>query len=69
MPDLRIPEINRVCIAGSLGHAPELRHSSDGTPVCEFSVAIAKRWKQKDGTTGQRASIITSQREARCNGS
>lgn len=54
MSDLRLPDINRVQIAGRLGHAPELRHSSDGTPVCEFSVAISKRWKQKDGTTKEK---------------
>ena len=38
-----------IVIAGNVGRDPELRYTSDGTAVCDFSVAVNKRWTGADG--------------------
>lgn len=43
----------RLVIAGNLGHDPELRHTSDGTPVTTLSVATNRRWTNNDGSKGE----------------
>jgi single-strand DNA-binding protein len=40
---------NRITIVGYLGRDPELRYTSDGTPVCDFSVATTERRKDRSG--------------------
>lgn len=37
-------------IIGNLGREPEMRYTSDGTPVTSFSVAVNKRGKRQDGS-------------------
>ena len=37
--------VNRVMLVGRLGRDPEMRHTSSGTPVTNFSVATDERWK------------------------
>ncbi len=32
--------MNHVTLIGRLGHAPELSHTTGGTPVCEFDLAV-----------------------------
>jgi single-strand DNA-binding protein len=41
--------INEVRIAGRLTRDPELRVTPKGTPICQFSVAINRTWKDGDG--------------------
>lgn len=40
---------NKITIVGYLGRDPELRYTTDGTPVCDFSVATTERKKDKSG--------------------
>ena len=40
---------NKIAIVGYLGRDPELRYTSDGTPVCNFSVATTEKRKDKSG--------------------
>lgn len=40
--------VNKVILVGNLGRDPELRHTNDGTPVANFSLATTERWT-KDG--------------------
>ena len=40
---------NKIIIVGYLGRDPELRYTTDGTPVCDFSVATTERKKDKSG--------------------
>ena len=40
---------NKIIIVGYLGRDPELRYTTDGTPVCDFSVATTERKKDKAG--------------------
>lgn len=41
--------LNKVMLIGHLGRDPELRYTSSGTPVCDFSVAVSRRWNTRDG--------------------
>lgn len=45
MSDLRMPELNRVTMAGRLGRDPELKYTTGGKPNCKFAIAVSKRWK------------------------
>ena len=49
--NLRMPDINRVQIAGNLTRDPELRYLATGTPICEFGIAVSRRFKDKSGET------------------
>jgi single-strand DNA-binding protein len=59
---------NKVIIVGYLGRDPELRYTTQGTPVCDFSVATTERRKDKSGkmqevTTWFRVSLFGRQAE------
>lgn len=41
--------VNKAFILGNLGKDPEVRFGASGTPVCNFSVATTRSWKDKDG--------------------
>lgn len=43
--------INRVVLVGRLVRDPELRTTTGGKSVCDFTVAVDKRIKQPDGPT------------------
>lgn len=45
--------LQKVTILGNLGNDPELRHTQNGTPVCNFSVATNRRWTNSDGSQGE----------------
>ncbi|MCP9495658.1 MAG: single-stranded DNA-binding protein [Pyrinomonadaceae bacterium MAG19_C2-C3] len=40
---------NKIILVGNLGKDPELRYSTQGIPVCTFSVATNDRRKDRDG--------------------
>ncbi len=40
--------MNKVLIIGRLGNDPELKHTTAGTPVCNFSVATNSSYKHND---------------------
>lgn len=41
--------INKVILVGNLGNDPELRHTPNGNPVTNFSIATTDSWTSKDG--------------------
>jgi single-strand DNA-binding protein len=41
--------LNRVQLLGNLGKDPETRFTPQGSKVCNFSVAVNRRWKGGDG--------------------
>ncbi len=56
IPFLNIEEktmYQKVIIVGNLGRDPEMRYTSDGTPVTSFSVATNRRWTNADGSPGE----------------
>ena len=40
---------NKATIIGNLGRDPEMRSTASGQPVCNFSVATSRSWKDGDG--------------------
>ncbi len=44
-----MPTLNRAQIIGYLGRDPEVRYTSTGKPYTTFSVAVSRRWKDRDG--------------------
>ncbi len=41
--------VNRVILIGRLGRDPEMRYTSSGTPVANFSMATDEVWKDQNG--------------------
>ncbi len=78
MPDLKVPEINLVIIAGNLTGDPVYSETQSGMPVVNFHVASNKRFRDKNGSLKEDACFIgvvawntlaTSCRERLCKGS
>jgi len=42
--------INKIILLGNLGKDPEIRSTSDGREIANFSLATTESWKAKDGT-------------------
>jgi len=49
MSDLRLPDLNRVIIAGRVAFDPELRYISSGRAVCRLRIANTRYYRSKDG--------------------
>lgn len=49
MADLRMPDLNKVFLAGRLTHDPELRYTPAGTAVCQLRLASTRNFRTKDG--------------------
>ena len=45
---------NYVALIGTTGKAPEVRHTSGGTTVANFSLATSEKFKDKNGTAQER---------------
>ena len=46
--------VNRVILVGHLGRDPEMRYTSSGTPVTNFSLATNERWNNQNGERQER---------------
>ena len=40
-----MPSLNKVLLMGNLTRDPELRVTPKGTPICQFSLAINRKFK------------------------
>ncbi len=49
MSDLKMPDLNRVILAGRLTRDPELKYMPSGTAVCKMGLAVSRVTKGKDG--------------------
>ncbi len=49
MSDLRMPDLNKVFLAGRLTRDPELRYLPSGMAVCKMGLAVSRFFKNKDG--------------------
>ncbi|HTY08819.1 MAG TPA: single-stranded DNA-binding protein [Candidatus Edwardsbacteria bacterium] len=49
MPELRLAELNRVYMIGRLTKDPEVRQTTNGTPVANFTIALNRRYKNASG--------------------
>ena len=41
--------LNRIVLIGRLTASPELRYTSNGTPVCNFTLAVERNYTNRDG--------------------
>ena len=46
--------LNKVMLIGHLGKDPEIRYTSEGTPVANFSLATSENWTDKSGSRQER---------------
>ena len=46
--------LNLVQIIGRLGRDPELRYTSNGSPICSLNVATDESYNDRDGNKGER---------------
>lgn len=49
MPDLKMPDINNVLIAGNLTSDPVFRRTANGTPVINFYIASNRKYRDNSG--------------------
>jgi single-strand DNA-binding protein len=49
MTELRLAELNRVFMVGRLTKDPEIRQTTNGTPVTNFTIAVNRRYKNAAG--------------------
>lgn len=50
--------LNKVLVIGNVGKAPEVRASKAGDSVCNFSVAVNEKWKDKNGQMQERVEWV-----------
>ena len=58
MSDLRMPDINKVILAGRLTRDPELRYLPNGTPLCKMGLAVSRYYKSKEGESKEETLFI-----------
>lgn len=46
--------LNKACLIGNLGRDPEVRHTQDGKPIVNLSLATSESWKGADGERKER---------------
>jgi single-strand DNA-binding protein len=49
---------NRVILAGNLTRDPQLSYTPNNTPVCEFGLAINRRYKDRDGNRQEEVCFV-----------
>jgi single-strand DNA-binding protein len=53
-----MPNLNKVFLAGNLTRDPELRYTPGGTAVAQFSVAVNRRYKTREGQMQEEATFV-----------
>ena len=49
MPELKMPDINSVLIAGNVTSEPTMRKTSNGTPVVNYFIASHRKYRDNSG--------------------
>ena len=52
---------NKVILVGNLTRDPQLRYLPSQTPVCEFGLAVNRRWRSQDGEQREDTCFIDCQ--------
>ena len=53
-----MPSVNSVVILGHLTRDPELRYTPQGAAVCEFTLALNRRYSKKDGEKVEEVAFV-----------
>lgn len=59
MSDLRVPDLNRVFIAGRLTRDPELRYTAANRAYCRFGIANTRYYRTKEGERREETTFLT----------
>ena len=59
MTELKLPEVNRVLLAGRLTRDPDRRYSADGTAVTRFDIAFHRRVRTRGGQVSENTGFVT----------
>ncbi len=51
--------MNNVCLVGRLTKDPELRNTASGTPVCNFTLAVDRRFKSENQPTADFINVVS----------
>jgi single-strand DNA-binding protein len=57
--ELRVPEINRLVLAGRLTRDPDRRFGADGTAVTRFDIAFHRRYRTRSGQVGESTGYVS----------
>jgi single-strand DNA-binding protein len=58
MADLRLPDLNKVFIAGRLTRDPELRYTQSNMAYCKLGLANTRYYKGKDGNRNEETLFV-----------
>lgn len=58
MPELKLANLNRVFLIGRLTKDPEVRQTSNGTPVANFTIAINRRFRSPSGDIKEETTFV-----------
>ncbi len=53
-----MPAYNKVILIGNLTRAPELRVTPKGTPICQFGIAINRKFKAESGELKEEVTFV-----------
>ena len=53
-----MPSLNKVFLMGNLTRDPELRVTPKGTPICQFALAINRKYKVESGETREEVIFV-----------
>lgn len=59
MPELKLPEINRITLSGRLTRDPDRRYASDGTTVTRLQLAFHRRFRSNEGQWSENTGFVT----------
>lgn len=60
MADLRMPDLNKVFLAGNLTRDPELKYLASGQAICKLGLAVNRRYRTKDGEQREETMFINA---------
>lgn len=58
MTELRLPEINRLVLAGRLTRDPDRRYGPDGTAITRFDIAFHRHYRTRAGEIGESTGFV-----------
>lgn len=58
MSDFRMPDVNKVLVAGRLTRDPELKYTGSGVALCKLGLAVSRVYKTKDGEKKEETAFI-----------
>lgn len=58
MPELKLANLNRAFLIGRLTKDPEVRQTTNGTPVANFTIAINRRFRSPTGEIKEETTYV-----------